>query len=99
MCIEQNFGPHIAQNSADLKYSAGSASSCSSRARAGSSESWNCSFQSNANRARDSASSRWRAPARPRAMSAACGDLVGDHALAHLLGVGEAEVLLTGHVT
>ena len=53
MCIEQNFGPHIAQNSADLKYSAGSDSSCSSRARAGSSASRNCSFQSNANRARE----------------------------------------------
>src|SRR5438876_2107033 len=48
MCIEQNFGPHMAQNSALLKYSAGSASSWSSRARSGSSDSRNCSYQSNA---------------------------------------------------
>lgn len=47
-CIEQNFGPHIAQNSALLKYSAGSDSSWYSRARSGSSERRNCSFQSKA---------------------------------------------------
>jgi hypothetical protein len=46
--IEQNFGPHMAQNSALLKYASGSVSSWYSRARSGSSERRNCSFQSKA---------------------------------------------------
>src|SRR5437879_6066359 len=69
--IEQNFGPHMAQNSAVLNASCGSVSSCFALAASGSRESANCWFQSNAYRARESASSRSRAPARRRATSAA----------------------------
>ena len=46
--IEQNFGPHIAQNSAVLNASCGSVSSCFFCAASGSSERRNCSRQSNA---------------------------------------------------
>ena len=46
--MEQNFGPHIAQNSALLKYSDGNVSSWYSRARSGSRLRRNCSFQSKA---------------------------------------------------
>src|SRR5207248_6421866 len=69
--IEQNFGPHMAQNSAVLKASCGRVSSCLDFAASGSSESANCWFQSKAYRARESASSRSRAPGRRRATSAA----------------------------
>src|SRR5207244_11369195 len=69
--IEQNFGPHIEQNFADLNTSCGSVSSCIDRAVSGSSDSSNCLFQSNSKRAFDSASSRSREPLRPRATSAA----------------------------
>src|SRR6266436_7552448 len=71
MRIEQNFGPHIEQNLADLNTSCGSVSSCMARAVSGSSDSSNWRFQSNSKRAFDSASSRLRAFLRPRAMSAA----------------------------
>ena len=65
-CIEQNFGPHIEQNSADLKYSAGSVASWYSRARSGSRERANWASQSKANRARLRAQvgNRERAPSR-----------------------------------
>ena len=69
--IEQNFGPHIEQNFADLNTSCGNVSSCIARAVSGSSDNSNCRFQSNSNRAFDSSSSRLRAFLRPRAMSAA----------------------------
>src|SRR5271157_4770181 len=71
MRIEQNLGPHIEQNFADLKTSWGKVSSCIERAVSGSSESSNCLFQSNSKRARESSSSRWRAFLRPRAISPA----------------------------
>src|SRR5207244_10473562 len=71
MRIEQNFGPHIEQNFADLNTSCGSVSSCIARAVSGSSDSSNCRFQSNSKRAFDRASSRSRTPLRPRATSAA----------------------------
>jgi hypothetical protein len=48
MCIEQNFGPHIEQNSAPLKYSSGKVSSCIACAVSGSIDRRNCSFQSKA---------------------------------------------------
>src|SRR5262249_15991673 len=69
--IEQNFGPHIEQNFADLNTSCGSDSSCIARAVSGSSDSSNCLFQSNSKRALDRASSRILAFLRPRAMSPA----------------------------
>src|SRR5262249_61704246 len=69
--IEQNFGPHIEQNFADLKTSCGNVSSCIARAVSGSSDSSNWRFQSNSKRALDSSSSRRRAFLRPRAMSPA----------------------------
>src|SRR5262249_9749332 len=71
MRIEQNFGPHIEQNLADLNPSCGNVSSCIDRAVSGSRDSSNCRFQSNSKRAFDRASSRSRAPLRPRATSAA----------------------------
>src|SRR5438445_673265 len=74
--IEQNFGPHMAQNSAVLNASCGSVSSCFALAASGSRESANCWFQSNAYRARESASSRSRAPVRRRATSAACAAIL-----------------------
>src|SRR5207244_566856 len=74
--IEQNFGPHMAQNSAVLNASWGSVSSCFAFAASGSRESANCWFQSNAYRARESASSRSRAPVRRRATSAACAAIL-----------------------
>ena len=93
--IEQNFGPHIEQNFADLNTSCGSVSSCIARAVSGSSDNSNCRFQSNSNRAFDNSSSRLRAFLRPRAMSAGVSrDLVGDHALAHIVLVRQAEMLL-----
>src|SRR5260370_62552 len=46
--IEQHFGPHMAQNSALLKASWGSVSSCFRFASSGSSERANCWFQSKA---------------------------------------------------
>src|ERR1051325_9595332 len=64
MFIEQNFGPHIEQKCASLKPSSGSVSSCIERAVSGSSDRSNCRFQSNLYRARDSSSSRSRAPGR-----------------------------------
>jgi hypothetical protein len=66
--IEQNFGPHIEQNLADLNTSCGSVSSCIDRAVSGSSDSSNCRFQSNSNRALLSSSSRLRTFFRPRAI-------------------------------
>src|SRR5579872_2607877 len=54
MRIEQNFGPHIEQNFADLNTSCGSVSSCMARAVSGSSDNSNCRFQSNSKRAFDS---------------------------------------------
>ena len=47
-CIEQNLGPHIAQNSALLKYSAGRDSSWYARARSGYRLRRNFSLPSNA---------------------------------------------------
>src|ERR1019366_3867666 len=76
MCMLQNFGPHMEQNSALLKYSSGRVSSCIACAVSGSSDRRNCSFQSNAYRARDSASSRSRAPGRCRATSEACAAIL-----------------------
>src|SRR5207253_10839192 len=64
--IEQNFGPHIEQNFADLNTSCGSVSSCIARAVSGSSDSSNCRFQSNSKRALLNSSSRLRTFLRPR---------------------------------
>ena len=68
---EQNFGPHIEQNSAVLNASWLRVLSCFSRARSGSIAKANCFSQSKDQRASDIASSQSRAPGRWRATSAA----------------------------
>src|SRR5262249_39511165 len=95
MRIEQNFGPHIEQNLADLNTSCGSVSSCIARAVSGSSDSSNCRFQSNSKRAFDRASSRSRAPLRPRAtVGGGGGVLVAEAAVGDIVVVRRAGVLL-----
>ena len=95
LCIEQNLGPHMEQNSALLKHSEGSVSSCMERAVSGSSERANCLSQSKANRAREISSSRSRAPGpSPRDVGGVGRDLVGDDPLPDVVIVGQPEVLL-----
>ena len=93
--IEQNFGPHIEQNFADLNTSCGSVSSCIARAVSGSSDSSNCRFQSNSKRAlRQLVVALAGVLAAAGDVAGVGGDLVGDHALPHVVLVRQAEVLL-----
>ena len=95
----QNFGPHMEQKCATFAPSAGSVASWNLRAVSGSSARLNWSSQRNSKRAFESASSRrLRARVTLGQVGRVRGDLVGDHARAHVVAVGQAEVLLRRHV-
>ena len=99
MRIEQNLGPHMLQNAAVLKASCGSVSSCIRRAVSGSSDSRNCSSQLNViARARQGVVAVAGAGAVPGEVGGVGRDLVGDHALADVFDLGQAQVLLGRHV-
>ena len=83
MCIEQNFGPHIEQNSALLKYSSGSVSSCIACAVSGSSDEAELLLPvERVARAGERVVAIARARAVARDVGRVRRDLVGDEALA-----------------
>ena len=95
----QNFGPHMEQKCATFAPSAGSVASWNLRAVSGSSESSNWSSQRNSKRAlRERVVAQLRAGVTLGQVGRVRRDLVRDDAGAHVVAVGQAEVLLGRHV-
>jgi hypothetical protein len=96
--MEQNLGPHMEQKWESLAPSWGRVSSWKARAVSGSIERSNWSCQRNSKRARERASSRSRARVALGEVGGVGRDAIGDQALLDVLFVGQAEMLLGGHV-